>query len=186
MTAAKCGQPTNNTARARVYLAVCWLATASLSLAQQLPASLNQTESPNLVVHGDTATFTTAQMIVVLSKGQVTRIFNRLTGTEYIAAGRAPKPESAASTGLVYAEPAISKEEKRPNVIGPRATNAGEAVLTARLIGVDQLSETSFRQLGPLSVQYDFAPAGKELTLTIIYALEPESGGSGGPAIGQR
>jgi hypothetical protein len=176
MTAAKRGEPRNNTARARAYLAVCWLAAAGVSPAKQLPASRNETGSPNLAVRGDTATFATAQMIVVVSKGQVTRIFSRLTGTEYIPAGAAPKSESAAGTGLVYAEPAISKEEKRSNVIGPRATKAGEAVLTPKLIGVDQLSETSFRRLGPLSIQYDFGSPGKELTLRIVYALEPETG----------
>jgi hypothetical protein len=170
----KGNRPGKNSSRAWAHLLTCWLAAASLSSAQQLPKPHNGVESPRLALQGDTATFSTSQMIVVVSKGQVTRIFNRLTGTEYISAGMGTK--SAASTGLVYASPAISKEEKRPNVIGPRSTKAGEAVLTPELVGIDQLTALSLRQLGPLSVQYDFGSPGMKVTLEILYTLDQKTG----------
>src|SRR5580658_4338179 len=87
----KCHRPRKSAVRAWVHLATCWFAAATLSSAQQLPRPHNETESPSLAVQGDTATFSTSQMIVVVSKGQVTRIFNRLTATEYISAGMASK-----------------------------------------------------------------------------------------------
>ncbi len=154
----------------------CWLSCTTSCSSQEHTQSVGQIESAALAVTGDTATFTTPKMIVVVSKGRVTRIFNRLTGTEYIPAGSRPNPDSSTHSGLVYAEPTITKDEQRPNVIGPTLTKAGETVLAPKLVSEDQLPEASFRRLDALSVEFGFASSDKQSFLKITYALDPETG----------
>jgi hypothetical protein len=125
---------------------------------------------------GDTATFSTSQMIAVVSKGTLTRIFNRVTGSEYLSQSGLRTSESQASTGLVYAEPEVSTKEQRPNVIGPTATKAGAAVLAPKLVGLEQLTESSYRRIGPLSVEFVFSSPKKDVRLTIVYILESDTG----------
>ncbi len=156
---------------------LCMLLLTTQTYAQQPRNYLNtEFNKVGLTVEGDTATFTTAQMIVVVSKGQVTKIFNRLTGADYLVpvASRSSIPE--VSTGLIYAEPSVSETGQRPNVIGPTLTKAGEAILSPKLLGIDKLPQASFHQIDPLSVQYDFGSSNKDSLLTIVYSLEPETG----------
>ncbi len=58
----------------RACLVICWLVAASQTHAQQPHKGSVETNSHVLTMEGGTATFTTPQMMVVVSKGQVTRI----------------------------------------------------------------------------------------------------------------
>src|ERR1700722_1394055 len=156
MTTAKIVQRRNGIARRCALFFVCWLVAASPCRFHPVRAADNEANAADLKIQGDTATFITPQMTVVVSKGRITRIFNRVTGTEFLAPSANPKSDSEATSGLVYAEPTVSKEDQRPNVIGPTLTKAGETVLTPKLLSIDTMSADSLRRLGPLSIQYDF------------------------------
>jgi Domain of unknown function (DUF6259) len=176
MTTAKIVQRRNGIARRCALFIVCWLVAASPCRFQQVRAADNEANAADLKIQGDTATFITPQMTVVVSKGRITRIFNRVTGTEFLAPGANPKSDSEATSGLVYAEPTVSKEDQRPNVIGPTLTKAGETVLTPKLLSIDTMSADSLRRLGPLSIQYDFHSSNSESRISLVYSLEPATG----------
>jgi Domain of unknown function (DUF6259) len=177
MTLAKDVQHRYGIARGCAYFVVCWLLAASPCGFQQLRAADSEAKAGDLKVQGDTATFTTSQMIVVVSKGRVTRIFNRVTGTEFLVGSPvAPNSDSEATSGLIYAEPTVSKEDQRPNVIGPTLTKAGETVLTPKLLSIDVMSGDSVHRLGPLSIQYDFRSPNSESRISLVYSLESATG----------
>jgi Domain of unknown function (DUF6259) len=139
------------------------------------PGSVNPLKSGELHVAGDTATFSTSQMTVKVTKGVVTRLFNRVTGTEYIVPGTPSAPSDAVS-GLVYAKRTVSAGGDRPNVIGPTLTKQGETVLKPTLWRADQISNLSLEQVNPLAVRFTFHTDGGDPALTIEYALDDATG----------
>ena len=125
---------------------------------------------------GDVATFTAPQMIVGLRNGTIVRIFNRVTGSEYITGMATPNEQSQARTGVVYAKPTILTHEQRPDVIGPTLTKAGEKVLAPTLLSIDNFQEPTPKRIGLLSVEYDLTSQQPAVNLSIVYSLDPRTG----------
>lgn len=155
---------------------VFWLVFALLNHLPMLSATPQSDTASGLELQGDSAIFTTPEMIIGVRHGQIDRIFNRLTGTEYLGAGAGQNPESEVASGLVYAERAISKDGEQPNVIGPTLTKAGESVLAPKLVRLSTLSEVSFRRIGPLSVEYEFRSPQRDSTMILVYSLDSGTG----------
>jgi hypothetical protein len=138
------------------------------------PQAQDAGQSVELKLDGDTATFRTPQMMVVIKKGSVSRLFNRLTGTEYILPGNENEKDSSdASTGLIYADHSVSEGGDRPNVIGPTLTRKGEAILTPNPLRLDRLPQFSQKRVGPLTIQCEFRSDGGDSVLTLTYGLDP-------------
>jgi Domain of unknown function (DUF6259) len=161
-------------ARVGILLGVC-IPSPQSGLAQSGAMTTSPADAYKLELQGDTAVFTSPQMLITLKKGRIVRLFNRVTGSEYLSTAPA-NPESQASTGVLYAESSVSTQEQRPNVIGPTVTKAGQTVLTPKLVNQDQFAESPVRKIGPLSVEYDFAAETRGTTLSLVYALDPATG----------
>lgn len=168
--------PLSTIARVLLFLSVVALCDQTQIQAQSQTPDVSGV-APRVVIHGDEATFTTPAMIVVVSRGSVTRLFNRLTGSEYLAApasaaADAPPANLDAATGVVYAERSVVKGDLRPNVIGPTTTKAGESVLTPKLVGLDKLIYAGTHTNEPLSVSYQFRSDKGDTTLVLTYSLD--------------
>lgn len=150
-----------------------------LLVPRQLHAQLSDItdgKTYRLELTDDRAVFVSPGMFVEVKSGRITRIFNRVTGSEYISGQDSSQSKSSAHSGVVYAESSVSTREQRPNVIGPTLTKAGQAVLTPKLTSIDELSSMPARRIGSLSVEYDFAAQSGETKLSIVYTLDPQSG----------
>ncbi|MEW5977365.1 MAG: DUF6259 domain-containing protein [Acidobacteriota bacterium] len=128
-----------------------------------------------LRLEGRRAVFTSSRMIVELQEGAISRIYNRLTGTDYVF----PSPDQDApeiATGLVFAEPGLAQANEQTGVVGPTITKEGTKVLRPVLHGPAELSLTGQARLGERSIQYLFQSTDKDLSLSITYSMDADSG----------
>ena len=66
---------------------------------------MNGNSATTVSVNGNRATFTTGTMTAEVTDGAVTRLFNRITGTDYIPVGR--PPQAGFRTAALYLEPGV-------------------------------------------------------------------------------
>jgi len=128
-----------------------------------------------MYVENDHVTFKTKRMIVEIEKGVISRIFNRLTGTEYVSAPIESVPQDF-STGLVYALPKISQREEKIGVVGATPPPAkGSKILIPTLIDIKEFNMTEMRKAGDQDVEYQFQSKDGESSLEIRYSIDKSS-----------
>lgn len=124
---------------------------------KEVASTVNQQVS----VEGLRTTFDTQTMTVEVASGVVTKIFNKLTGTEYLPdapAGLAPQY----ATGLVYLK---EGQDER-----------GENALIPDPLPIDKLSQVQCTQRDDGVVRFTLRCPDNGTTLELAYQLEPESG----------
>ena len=123
-------------------------------------------------IKGNLVVFRTESMIAEVEAGRITRLYNRLTGTEYLIApsGDAPK---GFETALIYVQPGKAASDQTPATVGPSPTVKGTDILEPAPVPIDALSSPTVtpRDHGAAFVFGD-AHAG----LTVEYALDPDTG----------
>jgi len=128
-----------------------------------------------LQVNGGCATFTTDRMIVTVERGAIVRIFNRLTGSDYIVKDAKDVPRDL-QTALVYAAPGVSKQGKTPSVVGGPVVQAASKVLVPTPLAIQELPQLTTRQIAEGVVEYNFRSEDGKTSLTLTYSLEPATG----------
>jgi len=147
-----------------------WL--RSLALQGILIAAACSPVAAAFSITGNRATFTTPSMVVAIDDGSIVRIFNRITGTDYLL----PKPVSSSpevSTGLVYAVPGVSKQEQKARTLGPTPIESGARVLLPVLKTTRQLGSAQTSRLGD-AVEYRWGT--EDAWLAIRFSLDPQTG----------
>jgi hypothetical protein len=156
-------------------LLVLWVG-ALLLLAN--PAQAGQQphqQTPKLLVEGDRAIFTTKRMIAVIRNGVLVRIFNRLTGTEYIVSPPKEIPKEF-QTALIYTVEGVSKQGEKASVVAGRPVEAGASMLVPDPVVVSQLPQATSRQLNEHTIEYTFRSEDGQTRLALTYALDRVSG----------
>ena len=133
------------------------------------------TRAAGLRLDGNRAVFTTDRLIVELEGGAIVRLFNRLTGTEYIFPPAGPVASEVA-TGLVFAEPGVAKANEQTGVVGPTVTKEGTKVLRPVLHGLESLPRRAQTRPSEQRVEYEFRSEGGETSLIVDYSIDTASG----------
>jgi hypothetical protein len=121
---------------------------------------------------GRTKTFVTRLMTATVEDGTITRIYNRLTGSEYIRPVE-KAPDQDLVTGLIFATPGASRGEEA-TVLGPTSTQKGAKVLVESLERLPEMGSPRWVEKTDGSVEYQFERDG--FTLSIAYTVDRESG----------
>ncbi len=111
-------------------------------------------------------------MTVTVDGGAITKIYNRLTGTDYIR-GAAGSTNKDIATGLVYATAGASQGEQA-TVLGPTPTAKGVKVLVETLQRLSDFPEPAFSEKPDGSVEYKFTK--EETELRVSYSVDPAAG----------
>ena len=124
---------------------------------------------------GDNITLETKRMIIEIEKGIITRIFNRLTGTEYVSTSTKTVPQDF-HTGLVYVFPQIAQREEKIGVVGATPSPAkGAKVLLPTLMSLKEFDMTEMRKVGDRGVEYHFQSKDESASLKIEYSIDKKS-----------
>ena len=126
-------------------------------------------------IEGELARFETAEMIVEIERGSITRIFNRLTGTDYLSSPPGGAPPDV-STGIVRAVPAVAETDETTGVVGPTVTKQGAEILRPELTGLEELEYEGCQGRGSYELECRFSHQSEDMELVVSYALDPDSG----------
>jgi hypothetical protein len=114
-------------------------------------------------------------MIAVVENGSITRLVNRLTGTEFIT-GRPSPLDPEFQNGLVRAVPRISTEKENATVVGPTSTERGSRVLKPELVAAETLAKQPSAEKTASGILYTFRASDRADRFEIEYALDAASG----------
>jgi len=155
----------------------CLLVSVALTLGMMGLASpiLSGADSGEMRLEGERATFTTQAMIAVVQRGMVTRLYNRLTDTEYMLPSSRTAPRDF-STGLIYVAPGTTEKRETPNVIGATPTEAKSSVLLPSPMPVSEFPKVTTTKLDAGTVEFLFQSEDGTTTLRMDYSLDPETG----------
>jgi hypothetical protein len=155
-----------------------WLLLCSaLMLGMLAPSSgiTPATEPVPMRVEGERATFTTKAMIAVVEKGTITRLYNRLTRTEYVFPSPAAVPRDFA-TGLVYVTPGVVERRETPNVIGATPTEAASKVLLPKPMPLSEFPRVNTTKVDERTVEFLFQSEDGQTSLRMNFSLDPNTG----------
>lgn len=151
------------------------LPVAAALLAMALAIPILASPASGLQVKGSRATFSTDRMIVTIDRGEIVRIFNRRTGSDYIVKDPKEIPHGL-QTALVYVAPGVSEQGKAANVVGgPMVQPASKELVPAPLV-LQGLPQVTARRTAAQAVRYDFRSKDGKTSLTLTYSLEPGTG----------
>lgn len=119
---------------------------------------MNGNSATTVSVNGNRATFTTGTMTAEVADGAVTRLFNRITGTDYIPVGR--PPQAGFRTAALYLEPGVD--------------SLGDSAMLPAPLALQELGTPDSRGTRD-GIEYRYE--GKhDVSLSIAYRLDPSSG----------
>ncbi len=128
-----------------------------------------------MLIEENRVTFETDNMIVVVENGIIIRLFNALTGTDYIVSSAKSTPAEF-SNGLVYAVQQVSKQGGSQTVVGATPSPPkGSKVLVPTLMGLNELSVIERTPMKD-QVEFQFRTTDREVSLKISYSIDLVSG----------
>jgi hypothetical protein len=158
-----------------VRLLVLWVGVLLLLANPARAGQQPNQQTPKLQIEGDRAIFTTERMIAVIRNGVLVRIFNRLTGTEYIVSPPKEIPKDF-QTALIYTVEGVGKQGENASVSAGRPVGAGVSTLVPDPIVVSQLPQVTSKQLNEHTIEYTFRSEDDQTVLATSYSLDPVSG----------
>ena len=121
------------------------------------------------------ATFTADRMMVEIQWGTITRVVNKITGTECLVGGPGAAPDGLA-TGLVYVVSGTSQGSQRSGVMGEAPVEDGAVSLVPDVTRLDRFAVTMEVDRAAESVSYVCRLPNVAATLRITYGLDRASG----------
>jgi hypothetical protein len=137
--------------------------------------ALPPAEAGQLQMEGGRATFITQNMIVEVQRGMVTRLYNRLTRTEYLFPSPVAAPRDF-STGLIYVTSGTANERETPNVIGATPTEAKSSVLLPSPLPASELPDVTTTKVDENTVEFLLRSEDHATSLRMNYSLDPATG----------
>jgi hypothetical protein len=137
--------------------------------------SLSPCWGSEMTVRDDVVVFETERMLAEVGEGVITRIFNKLTGTEYLVTSASEVPSTHA-TGLVYLKSGTSREGETPNTVGPTPTLQGTHMLVPDVLRAEKLPRIERTQKGKRAVEFTFRGDEQDSIYSVRYELDEQTG----------